>query len=244
MAAALALSSAVPPLVLGATAASADDYDNALNGRYDCVRNPDSKYCDQNQDWRDRENRNDGWYNRDRTDDWRDRSIRRDRLRLSSGTFIPTHTRRQGRIVLQRGEEYSFQLITDRDLRSERDNRVVIPRGSTIEGTLVPYRSGYRFESEFVTLRDGERESLWAVSDILETRDRYSRSDDTPSLSPAASAILETILGRRVSSESNDRWDTIFDRDSRARRDLVVIYPNRDLDLKLNRDFVLSYRDR
>jgi hypothetical protein len=256
MAAALTLCSIVPATVLNAPKASADDYDNGNNGRYDCLRYPNSRYCNpnrdndwrnQNDDWRnqsqndDWRNQNSDWRNRGRNDDWSDRSDRRENYRVSSGVLIPTHAVRQGRIVLRKGEQYSYQLITDQDLRADSGNRTVIPRGSVIEGELVPYRDGYRFESRYVNLRNGGRENISAVSNIIDSKDRYSQGVGSV-FSPAASVILGTILGRPITSGSNDQWGSIFDRDSRARRDLVVIYPNRDLDLRLNRDFKLNYR--
>jgi hypothetical protein len=200
----------------------------------------------QNDDWRDRygNNRNRDWRIEDnRNNDWRDRygNNRSYDLRLFQGTSIPTRVSRQGHIVLRRGEQYALRLITDRDLVSDRSDRVVIPRGSSIYGVLVPYRNGYRFESQYVTLRNGGQRDLWAVSDVIDSGNRYNRSENDSVLSPAASIILGTLIGRSITPDSNQIGD-IFDRDSRARRDLVVVYPNRDLDLRLSRDFVLRYR--
>jgi hypothetical protein len=230
MAAGLALSSiAISTLMLGSSAVLADDYtDSQL--REACRYNSNNAFCD-------RLERN----NRDR--DWRDRygNRRSYDLRLSEGTTIPTRVSRQGRIVLRRGEQYSLRLVTDQDLYSDRSDRVVIPRGSIIDGVLVPYRGGYRFESKYVELRNGGQKDILAVSDVIDTRDRYIRSNDDSILSPAASILLRTIIGRSITPDS-DRIGDIFDRDDRARRDLVVIYPNRDLDLRLSRDFVLRYR--
>jgi hypothetical protein len=240
MAAGLALSSiAISTLMLGSSAVLADDYtDSSL--REACRYNSNNAFCDRLE----RNNRDRDWRLEDSRDrDWRDRygNRRSYDLRLSEGTSIPTYVSRQGRIVLRRGEQYSLRLITDRDLFSDRSDRVVIPRGSSIYGELVPYRRGYRFESKYVELRNGGQKDIWAVSDVIDTRDRYIRSNDDSILSPAASILLRTIIGRSITPDS-DRIGEIFDRDDRARRDLVVIYPNRDLDLRLSRDFVLRSR--
>jgi hypothetical protein len=248
MAAGLALSSvAMSTPILGSSVALADDYNNSPAPLETCRNNSDPDYCyriERDRERSLRENRDRDWRVEDVRDrDWRDRygNRRNYDLRLSEGTFIPTRMSRQGRIVLRRGEQYSLRLVTDRDLRSERGNRVVIPRGSSIYGVLVPYRRGYRFESQYVTLRNGGQTDISAVSDVIDSRDRYIRSNDDSILSPAASIILGTLIGRSITPDS-DRLGDIFDRDSRARRDLVVIYPNRDLDLRLSRDFVLRYR--
>jgi hypothetical protein len=215
--------------MLGSSAALADDYtDSQL--REACRYNSNNAFCDQLE-------RN------DRNLDWRDRygNRRSYDLRLSEGTIIPTHVSRQGRIVLRRGEQYSLRLITDQDIFSERNDRVVIPRGSSIYGELVPYRRGYRFESQYVALRNGGQKDISAVSNVIDSQDRYIRSSEDSILSPAASILLGTLIGRSITPDS-DRIGDIFNRDSRARRDLVVIYPDRDLDLRLSRDFVLRYR--
>jgi hypothetical protein len=267
MAAGLALSSVViSTLMLGSSAALADDdyYDrssglSSAEWHEMCKHNLSPAYCAQlrrngdvrgennrDYDWRTEDNRNYDWrdrYGNNRNRDWRDRygNNRRYDLRLFQGTSIPTHVDRQGHIVLRRGEQYGLKLITDRDLVSDRSDHVVIPRGSSIYGVLVPYRNGYRFESQYVTLRNGGQKDFWAVSDVIDSEDRYIRSNDDSVLSPAASIILGSLIGRSITPDSNQIGD-IFDRDSRARRDLVVVYPNRDLDLRLSRDFVLRYR--
>ena len=256
MAAALTLSSIVPALALSPSRALADDYDNGSNGRYDyCNRYPNARGCtNQNRDWRNQNDQNDSWNNQNR--DWRNQNSRnnswnnrnqtrydrREDLRISSGISIPTRATRKGRIVLRKGERYAYQLIADRDLRSDSGSQILIPRGSTIEGSLVPYRDGYRFESDYVTLRNGGREKISAVSNVIDSNDRYGRSINSSVLSPAASVILGTLLGRPISSNSDSQWGNIFNRDSRARRDLVVISPNQDLDLRLDRTFTVSYR--
>lgn len=262
--AALTVSSAVPSLFLSASSAKADDYNDSIRARNEyCTRYPNVWICNQNNsdwrnqnnsdwrnqnnsDWRNQHDRdwrnqnNDDWRNRNGNSDWR-RDSRREDLRLSSGAYISTRAYRQGRIVLRRGEQYSYQLITDRDLMSDRGSGVVIPRGSIIEGVLVPYRNGYRFEARTVSLSNGTRQNISAVSDVIASENQYSRGGGSV-LSPAASVILGTLLGRRIDSNSDSQWSDIFNRDSRARRDLVVVYPNRDLDLKLKRDFVVSSR--
>lgn len=241
MAAGLAISSVLSTLTMSASMATANQA-SQYKGRETIAQSWPIRVDDR--DWRnDRDWKNDRDWRDDRG--WRnDRDGRRGRLRLSSGTSIPTRAERRGRLVLRRGEQYAYQLITSQNLRSDRNDRIVIPRGSTIYGELVPYRRGYRFESQYVTLRNGGRQNIDAVSDLVDTRDRYDRDDriyGNPNLSPAASIILGTLLGRSGRTDSGILGG-IFDRDTRARRDLVVIYPNRDLDLRLSRDFEVSYR--
>jgi hypothetical protein len=242
----------VMPLTLNPTIARADDDwrwgDGDWNTR--CDRgNVLSEYCQrqrQDQDWRDRD-RNDN--------DWRNRGSDR---RLNSGTLIPARVERGRRIVLRRNEEYPLQLRVTDDVRSGYRGRVVIPEDSIIEGDLVPYRGGYRFEADEIRLRNGRTRDIDAVSTTLygddeDWRDQDDDRDDRLGgilgngtlISSAAAIILESILGRRLETGgigrlggvSSSVLGGIFDRNPRARRELAVIYPNRDIDLRLTRDF-------
>jgi hypothetical protein len=248
----------VMPLTLNPTIARADDDwrwgDGDWNTR--CDRgNVLSDYCQrqqQDQDWRDRDWRNDrDWSNND--DRWNRSSSRR----LTSGTIIPAQVERSRRIVLRRNEEYPLRLRVTDDVRSSYRGRVIIPEDSIIEGNLVPYRDGYRFEADEIRLRNGRTRDLDAVSTTIYGNDEDWRDRDDDRLggilgngtliSSAAAIILESILGRRLETGGIGRGGLggvsssvlggIFDRNPRARRELAVIYPNRDIDLRLTRDF-------
>ncbi len=168
------------------------------------------------------------------------------RNRLSAGTTISAYPERRQRIVLRRSERYPLTLVVSEDVgefsRSRR-GRAILPRGSRIEGELVPTRSGYRFESRQVRLPNGRNEEFWAISRSIRPNssfDRYDRNLD--GASSGAQGILNAILGRSNSSGSVYSGD-VFERYPNARRDLVVIYPDQTLDLRLTREFVRDQRN-
>jgi hypothetical protein len=245
VAASMVLAGFVMPLTLNPTIARADDEEwrwEDHDQRARCDRFPWSNDCQRDRndrDWRDRDNNADGWNRNDRWNRGTDR-------RLSSGTLIPARVERGRRIVLRRDEEYPLRLRVTDDVRSNYRGRVVIPEDSVIEGNLIPYRDGYRFEAEEIRLRNGGTEDIEAVSSTLYGDDREDRGGglggilgDGTLISSAASIILESILGRRIETGgiSSSVLGGIFDRSPRARRELAVIYPNRDIDLRLTRDF-------
>lgn len=253
--------SAVFALTVGTSPASADDWPSsnqqpAWSQR--CDRDWDNDYCnpkansnrseawDRNQDrWQSRDpdewDRNqDKWSDRDQSE-WRNQD-RYSRTRLLSGTYIPTSPERQRRVVLRRSERYPFTLVVTENVgEMNRRGRAILPRGSRIEGELVPTRSGYRFESDQVRFPNGKRERIWAVSSTIRSNNTFDRNDrNETNVSNGALTILSSILGR--SDSSNTILGDVFERYPNSRRDLAVIYPER-IDLRLTRDFVKDWRN-
>lgn len=179
----------------------------------------------------------------DDDDDWRDNDRYRQRGRLESGTIISVDARNNSdRIVLRRDERLNLTLVVDENVRDERD-RVVIPRGSLIEGELRPSNSGTRFVADELILRNGGRYDIRAESDVIDSDDRYTdRRGNNSIVTGAARVILGSILGGRL-GDNIGNWGTILDGDvfrrSRDRDRLVVIYPDQDLDLRLRSDLVI-----
>lgn len=263
--------SIVSAMTLGTAAARADDWP-ATNERpawsQRCDRDWDNEYCnpktkanrsekwDDPQDWRQVQDRwgqqnqdADRWWNRDlgrwetRDEDRRSSQNRFFRNRLSAGTYISAYPERRRRIVLRRSESYPLTLIVNSDLGGNfRRGRTVFPPNSRIEGELVPARGGYRFESDRIRFPNGRSERIWATSNILSLDNAYDRDDRSEAnVSSGAAGILNAILGRLSSSNSVILGD-IFERYPNSRRDLVVFYPDRTLDLRLTRDFVADWR--
>jgi hypothetical protein len=236
------------------------DWDNAYcnpkvnpNGGRDWS---DSEFNRDRDSWngdRDREysREQDRWGNSDRGTEqerdreyWRSQQHRSSSARLAEGTYIPTYPDRSGRrIVLRGSERYPLTLIVSQDVGSSRRGRVTLPRNSRIEGELVPTGRGYRFEANRVRFPNGQQARIWAVSNAIRQNDGDDRDDRRDAnRSNGAGLILSSILGRSNSSSSSVSGD-IYDRYPNAQRDLVVIYPDRSLDLRLTRDFVMDWRN-
>jgi hypothetical protein len=198
--------------------------------------------------WNNREQ--DRWGNPDRSteqerdrENWRNQN-RSSNARLAEGTYIPTYPERSGRrIVLRRSERYPLTLVVSQDVGSSRRGRAILPRDSRIEGELVPTGRGYRFEANRVRLPNGQQATLLAVSNTIRQNDfNYRDNRRDIDLSSGAGSILGAIFGRSNSSDDRSRGD-IYDRYPNERRDLVVIYPDRSLELRLTRDFVRDWRN-
>lgn len=158
---------------------------------------------------------------------------------LRAGTMIPARISSHRRIILRRWEDYPLNLRVTRDVKATYSDRTVIPRGSTIRGRLVPHQAWYRFEAQIVRFPSNRREDINAVSAPLYISDRYDGVfGDRPVVSAAAIMILNTILGRRYDPADSPYLGDVFTRYPRVRRELVVVYPKQDIDLRLTRDFV------
>jgi hypothetical protein len=233
----LVVSGITSGMMMGASKAIADEWPSSTDRP------------DWNRDWQRTQN---PWGNEDQ-EQWQRRNQgqwqnpdRFFRNRLSAGTTISAYPERRQRIVLRRSERYPLTLVVSEDVGNNsrsRNGRAVLPRGSRIEGELVPTRNGYRFESRQVRLPNGRSEQFWATSSTIRSNnsfDRYDRNSD--GASSGAQSIINAILGRSNSSGSVYSGD-IFDRYPNARRDLVVIYPDQTLALRLTREFVRDQRN-
>ncbi len=242
----LAVSGITSVMTIGAPKALADDNwifskDRPVwNQR--CDRNWDSEYCNpkinpgSNGQWS-----NQGqWQNQDKFFGYR----------LSAGTTILAYPERRQRIVLRRSERYPLTLVVSEDVGGGggawrfRNSRAVLPRGSQIEGALVPTQNGYRFESSRVRLPNGRREQIWAISNTIRPNnsfDRYDRNSD--GVSSEAQRILNAIIFGRANTSGSIYSGDIFARYPNSRRDLVVIYPDQTLKLTLTREFVRDQRN-
>lgn len=157
---------------------------------------------------------------------------------LESGTQIETDYSGRDRIVLRRNEVLPLTLRVAEDVEDD-DGRVLIRSGSRIEGELRPSDGGVRFYARRLILRNGGSYRINAQSNVIRNyRDFDDQDLDDTVVSRAARILVGSVLGSR-----GDLGDILGDvlegrtrRDSRLRSDLVVVYPDRDLDLRLRSD--------
>ena len=159
------------------------------------------------------------------------------------------------RIVVTPDETLDVTLKTTRPVRSTRGN-VIIPEGSRIEGRIEPYQDGVRFVANRIEVVDGSTEDIEAYSDVITRREtvdgRRGNSDaiwQGALVGGAASTIisaavtdvgiLKTLLGAGAGALGGF---LIEGRKRSSSREVVVIEPDRDLDLIVERDFLLSRR--
>lgn len=177
-------------------------------------------------------------YERDDDDDRYDDDRYSGRGVLESGTYIETDYSGRDRIVLRRNEDLPLTLQVAEDVEDD-DGRVLIRSGSRIEGELRPSDGGVRFYARRLILTNGDRYSINAQSNVIRNYRDFDDDDlgDTV-VSRAARILVGSVFGSR-----GDLGDILGDvlegrnrGDSRLRSDLVVVYPDRDLDLRLRSD--------
>ena len=160
--------------------------------------------------------------------------------RIYKGTMIPARTLNQNRFVFRRDEEVPFLLQLDSDIRASNTRYAVIPQGSWISGILTPRREGTQFEADRLYLRDGRAIDMRARSTVIYPNRRRRFSSGNIIFSKAA----RILVGSSVREIGNSDWGERVGQNSwpdqqnwqRSRRDLIVIYPNQDLDLRLRSD--------
>lgn len=171
-------------------------------------------------------------------------------LVVPAGTTIPVRYQKAEKIVVTPDETTSVTLIVASNIRSERGN-VVIPAGSQIKGELRPASEGTRFVAEEVIFANSKQSlPIEATSSVVTRTETVTKGSNPDFLRGAAigagaSAVLSDIFGDidlgevLVGAGIGAAAEALL---NRGRRDVevVVVYPERDLDLRLQEDFVRS----
>lgn len=197
---------------------------------YECKRQRSGYFCKVDDDRVDDDDRFD-----DRRDQRQD-SQRFNKGRLYEGQTIQTSAKNRDRIVIRKDDNRDLTLYIDDDIRADDTGRVIIPRNSRIEGRLRSRDGGIQYDAKRIVLPNGRRYNLDAFSEVIYPNRRVaSRRTKT---SDGVRDVLSTILGdrRRRDDDFDRRNDDIDTRD----RNLVVIYPDRDLDLRLKKDLKID----
>lgn len=193
---------------------------------YECKRERSGYFCKLDDDRFDDD---------DRWDQRRDR-WRFNKGRLYEGRTIRTSAKNRDRIIIRKNDDRDLTLYIDENIRADDTGRVIIPRDSRIEGRLRPRDGGIQYDAKRIVLPNGRRYNLDAFSEVIYPNRRIaSRRTRT---SEGVRDVLATILGDRGRDDDFGRRDDDFG--SRRDRDLVVIYPDRDLDLRLRKDLKID----
>ena len=167
------------------------------------------------------------------------------------GTVIPVRYKKSDRVLVTPKETVRLTLTTATSVRSERGN-VVIPAGSEINGRLRPANGGSQFVAESVVIGSQKRkypiEATSAVVRRKQTIDRKTNPDFLRGavVGAAVGAVASEIFGSLDlgavlgGAGAGILGETLLGGRRRKEVEVVVINPNRDLDLTLDEDFVLS----
>lgn len=170
---------------------------------------------------------------------------------IPAGTLIPVEYDQAEKVILTPDESFSITLFVSRDVFSS-NGTLLIPAWSQVQGTLRPVQGGTQFIARTLVFRDGRRTALNANSQVV---DRTAKINESTSRSIFRGAVIGAAAATLISAITGDRAiateevlrgaglgalaGIILQKDE---GEVVVIYPNEDLDLTVRSDVVLPYR--
>lgn len=174
-------------------------------------------------------------------------------FRIVRGTVIPAayDDGETTKIVVTPDETLELTLTTTLPVRSTRGTEI-IPAGSQVIGQLEPYEDGVRFVADRLELEDGTSEAIDATSDLISQREKVSRrgNDDAIWQGALVGGAASTVISAAVTdvgifktlagAGAGALGGWLFSRD--RKKEVIVIDPERDLNLAVNDEFLLSRR--
>lgn len=169
--------------------------------------------------------------------------------RIPAGTLIPIGYDDAEKVVVTPDESMRLRLRVTEDIRDVQ-GRVVIPFGSEIEGQLRPVTDGTQFFAEQLIIRDRRRYPIDAISKVVTETERVTKGANAgdilkgAAVGGAAATLLSGIIGDKVIATERVLAGAGLGALAgvllgREKVEVVVIYPEDDLDLRLRSDFIL-----
>lgn len=171
-------------------------------------------------------------------------------LRVIRGTKIPVTYLASDKVVVTPNETINLTLEVANDIQNS-ESKVLIPKGSKIEGQLVPRYSdskflGTQFVAQRLIVNNQSYTNLNATSDLVtgeKPSDVNNSTVQNTSATSAAQTILGTILGRSVNVENilTGKTTPQNTQSTQTTQDtLVIIDPETDLPLTFGSDFFVT----
>lgn len=183
---------------------------------------------------------------------YRDSVTQRRDYRIPAGTEIQVRYDSAEKIVVSPNETTNLTLTVASDIVSP-DREILIPARSQVVGELRPARGGSQFVARELILPGGERRSLNASSDVITRTEEVRKGRDLTSLlagaavGSAAGALIAGLTGDRridalevLAGTGTGTLGGLLLGNRRRSNEVVIIDPNRDLDLRLNSDLVVN----
>ena len=174
---------------------------------------------------------------------------------IPSGTRIPVRYNKSQKIIIAPDETTSLTLTVASDI-TNRNGNVLIPAGTQIVGQLEPAErrseKGSRFVARELVFNSDQRREINATSRVITRTERITKGANSGSIlegaaaGGAAAALISGVTGNRHipvgavlgGAGAGAVGGLIL---GRRQADVVVIYPERDLDLRLGSDLPVSY---
>lgn len=174
-------------------------------------------------------------------------------FRIVRGTVLPAEYNdgETTKIVVTPDETLDITLTTTRAVRSTRGTEI-IPAGTDVIGQIEPYDDGVRFVAQTLELADGTEQDIEATSQVISEREKVSRrgNDDAVWQGALAGGAAATIISAAVTdvgifktlagAGAGALGGWLFGRG--RSKEVIVINPERDLNLVVNEEFLLSRR--
>ncbi|MGE5659031.1 MAG: hypothetical protein ACM37W_20750 [Actinomycetota bacterium] len=168
--------------------------------------------------------------------------------RIAAGTLIPVNYEKD-KIIVTTDETAPLTLTVAQDIRSAQGT-VVIPAGSQLVGQLQPARRGSQFVAKELIIGGRRRSSINAISNVVTRTEQVQKGANTGSIlqgaavGAAAATVLAGVTGDKAIATEEVLGGAGLGAIAgvllgRRKVDVVVIYPNRDLSVKLRSDLVL-----
>ena len=169
--------------------------------------------------------------------------------RIPAGTLIPVGYEEAEKVVVTPDESMRLTLTVTQDIRDVQ-GRVIIPFGSQVEGELRPVSNGTQFFAEQLIIGDRRRFRIDAISKVITDTERITKGANAgdilkgAAVGTGAAALLSGILGDKVLATERLLIGAGLGVLSgvllgREKAEVVVIYPEEDLDLRLRSDLAL-----
>ncbi|HBB36161.1 MAG TPA: hypothetical protein DDZ80_11770 [Cyanobacteria bacterium UBA8803] len=172
------------------------------------------------------------------------------RVRIPAGTVIPVRSDEAEKIVVMPDETAPVTLTIARDIRSSAGT-ILISRGSKIEGELRPVEGGTQFIAQTLKFRNNNRElPIDATSQVITETETIERGRSGGSIlkgaaiGAAAAAVISEVFGdidldEVLAGAGLGALGGLL-LGGRKQAEVVVIYPETDLDLTLESDLLLN----
>lgn len=176
------------------------------------------------------------------------------RVSISAGATIPV-TYEKDKIVLAPDETLPLDLRVASDI-IDRSGNLLIPKDTKISGELRPASDrssdkGSQFVAQELIFPNGDRQSIDAASDVVTNIEKIKKGSDSSkilqdaAIGAGAAAVLELLTGDRdidilgpVAGAGAGALASVLLRKKTV--EVVVINPERDLDITLDSDLVVS----
>ncbi|MFH7024500.1 MAG: S-layer homology domain-containing protein [Heteroscytonema crispum UTEX LB 1556] len=171
---------------------------------------------------------------------------------IPQGTAIPVKYDKAEKILVTKNETAPLELIVSQDIVTDRGT-MVIPAGSRVIGQLKPAKGGSQFIAQKLVLTTGKEYQINAQSEVITKTETIKKGTSAgailknAALGAAAAAAVSAVTGDRAIATEEVLGGTaiggliglFFGKRS---VDLIVIDPDTDLQMTINKEFQVSLK--